>query len=148
MKRLFFSALALLPPVALRSAPVDGLFKQGDFARLRRFAFMVTNYLDQTRQKCLVVVQQQLFPGRDLPDLKMTAANPLLPLRLEPTEDRLAHYGVHEVRAEPNGRMLHHQFDDLDQDGLWDELFLVVDLAPCERRTIDVYPRHSFRSRN
>ena len=38
--------------------------------------------------------------------------------------------------AEP----IEYQLDDLDKDGVWDELFLMLSFGPNERRTIYIYP--------
>ena len=47
-----------------------------------------------------------------------------------------------------NGRMLFHQLDDLDKDGIWDELFFQVDLKPKETRTIYIYLGENIRGWN
>jgi hypothetical protein len=51
----------------------------------------------------------------------------------------LARQGPHERRGEANGRALDYQFDDLDRDGIWDELFFAVDLEAGERKTLHLY---------
>ena len=45
----------------------------------------------------------------------------------------------HQILAETNGHAIFHQLDDLDKDGIWDELFFQTNLRPKEEKTIYIY---------
>jgi hypothetical protein len=51
----------------------------------------------------------------------------------------LLRQGGHNIRAETNGQQLYYQADDLDKDGIWDELFFQTDMKARERRKIYLY---------
>lgn len=114
-------------------------YTQGDFHPTTRWVVELSNELDEPRVNTPVVIRRDQVPLADLHELQVTVVDPLLPPRPEPTPERLKVYGGHDRRAEAHGQALMQQMDDLDKDGVWDELFFVTDLGPRERKRIEIY---------
>jgi hypothetical protein len=49
-----------------------------------------------------------------------------------------AKVGFYPLLKDTDGKVIPTQFDDLDKDGEWDELFLLIDLKPNEEKTLTV----------
>lgn len=92
--------------------------------------------------------QARRVPEPDLHEMMITIVDPQGTPRPAPSDSVLNVQGGHQLRAESNGRMLFHQLDDLDKDGIWDELFFQVDLKPKETRTIYIYLGENIRGWN
>lgn len=129
---------------------VYGLFAQQDgwystsgeldsFRPAYRLVYKLKNTLDIERNNYPVVIERKDFPYPDEHHMMFTVVDPSLPPYEGPSRDILAKYGGHQLTAETNGHALFRQMDDLDKDGIWDELFFQVDLAPNEERTIYIY---------
>jgi hypothetical protein len=112
---------------------------QVSFEPLVRLEFEVMNPLDVERKNCLVVIDREDFPLPDLHEMWVTVVDPALPPYEGPDEETLEMYGGHQLRAEVNGHAIFHQMDDLDKDGIWDELVFQTDLKPGEKRPIYIY---------
>nr|MCU0256450.1 DUF4861 domain-containing protein [Vicinamibacterales bacterium] len=97
------------------------------------------NELDEQRVDAGVVIPREALPVRDLHELDLTVVDPQLPPAPEPTRERLRLEGGHGLRAEANGHILRQQMDDIDKDGVWDELFFVTSMKPRETRRIFLY---------
>ena len=123
-------------------------YTQGDFEPQIRIEFLIENPLDVDRINCPVVIKRDNFPLPDVHEMWVTLVDPLLTPRPEPTADTLAIQGGHHIREETNGRMIYHQMDDLNKNGVWDELFFQVDLKAKEKRTIHVYIGYNSRGWN
>lgn len=80
--------------------------------------------------------------------LDVTIVDPLLEPRPEPGIQQIGNFGVHEIRGEHNGRMIFHQLDDLDKDGIWVELFFITDMKPKQTKTIYLYLGYNNRGWN
>jgi hypothetical protein len=80
-----------------------------------------------------------MMPVKDLHELWITVVDPSLTPRAEPSKDLLAKQGGHQIRKESNGYAIFHQLDDLDKDGIWDELFFVTSFKAKERKVIYLY---------
>lgn len=118
----------------------DGWYTQGDFVPVERVAIVIANDLDEDRKDQPIVIRRDQLPMlADIQELTATLVDPAGESRPEPTPALLARQGPHERRGEANGRAIDYQFDDLDRDGVWDELFFVADLKAGERRTFYVY---------
>jgi hypothetical protein len=143
MKHLALSLSgALLAVLALGAAPANeraGWYTEGDFHPSVRLAFDLTNELDVDRVNQPVVIRRDQMPIADLHELEVTVVDPSLPGRPEPSAERLKVYGGHDRRAETNGQALLQQMDDLDKDGVWDELFFVTDIGAKQTKRIYVY---------
>ena len=118
----------------------DGWYTQGDFVPIDRVAIVIANDLNEDRKDQPIVIRRDQLPMlADIQELTATLVDPAGESRPEPTPALLARQGPHERRGEANGRAIDYQFDDLDRDGVWDELFFVADLKAGERRTFYVY---------
>lgn len=114
-------------------------YTDGSFQPDSRLVFTIRNTLDVERKYCPVVIKRQDFPYPDDYQMRYTVVDPSLAPYEGPSEEVLLRYGGHQLRAEHHGHAIFRQFDDLDKDGIWDELFFQVDLAPLEEKTIYIY---------
>ncbi len=114
-------------------------YTQGRFNPTQRIEIKVSNPTDELRENTPVVIRREGFPLPDFHEMSITIVDPELTPRPAPTDSVLLIQGGHQLREEFNGRMLYHQADDLDKDGIWDEIFFQVDLQPREERTIYIY---------
>ena len=133
------ACLGLGAVAAALAAEGTNWYTQGDFHPASRIALDLANTLDVPRVNTPVVVRRDQLPVADLHELEVTVVDPALPSAAEPTPERLKLAGGHEIRAETNGHALFQQMDDLDKDGVWDELFFVTTLQPRETRRIYLY---------
>ena len=106
------------------------------------------NTLNIDRKDVPVAISRSQFSFSDFQDFDVTIVDPCLNPRPEPSKEQLFAAGYHEVRAEANGRMIFHQLDDLDQDGIWDELFFITDMKPLETKTLYLYIGYNDRGWN
>lgn len=138
---VYGAALAgLAATFATSAAAQDAWYVQGDFAPRDRVAVVIANDLNEHRHGVPVIVRRDQLPMlADIQELTVTLVDPAGTPRPEPSPELLARQGPHERRGETNGRALDYQFDDLDRDGIWDELFFVVDLKAGERKTLHLY---------
>jgi hypothetical protein len=123
-------------------------YTQGDFHPVKRIAYTVVNELDIPRENCPVIITRNEFPLPDIHEMWITVVDPLLPPSPEPSDELLRNQGGHELRKEANGHAIFHQLDDMDKDGIWDELLFVTNLKPKERRTIYIYMGENIRGWN
>jgi len=134
-------SLALLPALCVDAAAAPAAwYTQGDFEPDRRVEILVRNPLDQARPNSPVVIRRdQLGALPDVHELAITVVDPALSGRPEPSAEVFRRQGGHEARKETNGAWTPYQLDDLDNDGLWDELFFMSDFAPGETKTFYLY---------
>lgn len=141
MKRIVFLACASLLAISAQAKPAgDPWYSQDSFHPTERVKIVVVNDLDVARRNAPVILRRAELPqlaGHH--ELAMTLVDPHRPGRAAPSKELLALQGAHETRQETNGGWVPYQFDDLDQDGLWDELFFMADFAPHEKKTMYVY---------
>lgn len=109
------------------------------FVPAKRLVYKLKNSLDVERKNCPITIKRNEFPLPDIHEMWVTVVDPALPSYMGPDEQVLKIYGGHQLRAEKNGHAVFHQLDDLDKDGIWDELFFQTDLRPGEEKTIYVY---------
>jgi hypothetical protein len=114
-------------------------YTQGDFAPVERIAVRVSNPLAFDRPRCPVVIRRGDFPVPDLAEMLVTVVDPALPPAAEPTPEERIKGGPHQLQAETNGHALFRQLDDLDRDGIWDELYFTTDLPARGTKTLYVY---------
>jgi len=81
-------------------------------------------------------------------ELWVTVVDPSLAPRPQPSKEVLARFGTHQIRKETNGYAVFHQLDDLDKDGVWDELFFVTDFKANETKTMYIYLGYNMRGWN
>jgi hypothetical protein len=121
-------------------ASPNAWYVREDFKPVRRIAVQVTNDLDQFRRATPVTITPTQIPElAGMHELTVTLVDPTGQPRPVPTKEQLAQMGPHGIRQEMNGRQLDLQMDDLDKDGVWDELFFQIDLKPRETRTVYLY---------
>ncbi len=123
-------------------------YTQGDFAPEARLEFNVSNPLNLDRENCPVVIKRENFPIPDLHEMWITVVDPELPPFKGPSEELLRLQGGHQLREETNGHALFHQMDDLDKDGIWDEIFFQVDIPADASKTIFIYLGENIRGWN
>jgi hypothetical protein len=123
-------------------------YTQGEFEPKQRLEFTVTNSLDFDRQNCPVVISRENFPTPDIHEMWVTVVDPELPPYKGPSEELLEMQGGHQLRAETNGQAIYHQMDDLDRDGIWDELFFQVNIKAKSSKTIFIYFGENIRGWN
>ena len=134
-----------LPAVAEHPAGQDATatsnwYTQGDFQPVQRLRLTLSNSLDRGRFNNPVVIRRdQLAALPDVHELALTLVDPALPGRPQPSDDLFRRQGGHETREESNGAWIPYQLDDLDQDGLWDELVFMVDFGANEEKTLYLY---------
>ena len=95
-----------------------------------------------------VVISRDEFPMPDIHEMWITIVDPSLPSYEGPDEEVLAIYGGHQLLAEVHGHAVFHQLDDLDKDGIWDELFFQTDLKPNEEKLIYIYMGENIQGWN
>jgi hypothetical protein len=123
-------------------------YEQGNFRPQQRLEFTLTNTLDFDRKNVPVVIKRDGFPTPDLHEMWVTVVDPALPPFEGPSEELLRLQGGHQLRAETNGHAIFHQMDDLDKDGIWDELFFQTDIKAGSKKTIYVYLGQNIRGWN
>lgn len=135
-----WAGVSMLLAVAGSAAAQDGWYVQGDFIPTERVEIVVVNDLHEDRRDAPIVIRRDQLPMlADIQELTATVVDPAGEPRPEPSPALLARQGPHERRGETNGRAIDYQFDDLDRDGIWDELFFVADLRAGERRRFYIY---------
>jgi hypothetical protein len=117
----------------------DGWYTQGDFEPQSRLALTIRNPLDFDRPNSPVTVRFTEFPVRDIAEMLVTVVDPALPPAPRPTPETRVRGGPHLLQEESNGHAIFHQLDDLDRDGIWDELYFTTDLPAGGEKTIYVY---------
>ncbi|HKK63750.1 MAG TPA: DUF4861 family protein [Bacteroidales bacterium] len=149
MKNLMTLTLLLFICQGLLTAQADkSWYTQGDFEPVTRIEFELVNTLDLERENCPVIIKRSEFPIKDVHEMWVTVVDPSLPPSDAPSEELLNLQGGHQLRAESNGHAVFHQMDDLDKDGIWDELFFQTDLKPLEKKTIYIYMGENIRGWN
>jgi hypothetical protein len=115
-------------------------YTQGDFEPEQRVELIVRNTLDRERRNNPVIIRRaELTELPDVHELAITLVDPNLPGRPQPSDELFRRQGGHETRKETNGRWIPYQLDDLDQDGLWDELVFMSDFGPGEHKPFHLY---------
>ncbi|CAN5292225.1 hypothetical protein BH09PSE1_BH09PSE1_22050 [soil metagenome] len=118
----------------------DAWYTQGDFLPSQRIEIVIANDLNQDRKDAPIVIRRDQLPMMaDIQELTATLVDPDATPDPTPSAALLARQGPHQRRAEANGHAIEYQFDDLDRDGVWDELFFVADLKAGERKRFYVY---------
>lgn len=130
------------------SAEDSPWYEQGNFHPTQRLEFTISNKLDFNRENAPVVIKRENFPIPDLHEMWVTVVDPELPPYEGPSEELLRLQGGHQLRAETNGHAIFHQMDDLDKDGIWDELFFQTDIKSNSEKTIYVYLGENNRGWN
>jgi len=140
--------LAILWPILASGQGKESWYTEGNFAPAKRLKITLVNTLDFDRKDCPVVITREEFPVKKLHEMWVTVVDPSLPPKSEPTEEEFAFVGGHGIRGETNGHQIFYQLDDLDKDGIWDELYFQTDLKARESRVLYIYFGFSGRGWN
>jgi len=117
----------------------------GNYIPTTRIKVTLTNPLYISRKDCPVAIDRSRFPFTNFGPREIVVVDPSFPPRPEPTMEEKLMYGGHLVRGEKNGAYIFYQLDDLDRDGMWDELFFLTDMKPRELKTIYLYIGYNNR---
>ncbi len=148
MKRslLIIYIFVLFCCASLVHADADGWYTEGgNYTPSTRIRLTLSNPLDVSREECPVTVSVRDLPFRNFGPRDIIVVDPALESRPEPSREELLRVGGHMPRGEVNGHYIHYQLDDLDRDGLFDELFFMTDFKPKETKTIFVYVGYNNR---
>ena len=123
-------------------------YTQGNFTPAKRISITLKNELNFDRQDVPVAIPRSQFSFADFQDFDVTIVDPAGEPRPEPGIQQIGNFGVHEIRGEHGGRMIFHQLDDLDKDGIWDELFFITSMHAHETKTLYLYIGYNNRGWN
>ena len=144
--------LLFVIPLILASAAAAqeraGWYTEGDFAPSQRLEITLVNTLDIDRSECPIVITREQFPVKKLHEMWVTVVDPSAPSKPEPTKEELSFVGGHGMRGETNGHQIFYQLDDLDKDGVWDELYFQTNLKSREQKHLFIYFGFSGRGWN
>ena len=147
MKQTLLIILALF--IAVSTASAEGnWYTEGNFSPAKRIEITLVNSLDFDRTDCPIVITREEMPIKDLHEMWVTIVDPSLPSKPAPSKEELAFVGGHGLREETNGHQLFYQLDDLDKDGVWDELFFQTDIKANGKKTLYIYIGFSQRGWN
>ncbi|HDY88458.1 MAG TPA: DUF4861 domain-containing protein, partial [bacterium] len=133
----FFIFIFLLEVMIAGFAHADnyGWYTEGDFEPETRIKVTLTNSLNFSRRDCPVIISRNTLPIKDLNGNMVTVVDPQQqPIKKIPKEMQKL-YSSYAFQAEANGHNLPCQLDDLDKDGIWDELFFMIDIKARETKT-------------
>lgn len=120
-------------------AYADGWYTEGDLAPNARVRIELKNPLDIDRKDCPVIIRRQDMPIKDLMEMRVVLVDPSLPSNTQPTLQDFKKLGAQIIQGETNGHSIFHQLDDIDKDGLWDELFFQTDIGPRQTKIVYLY---------
>ena len=125
---------------AVFSAESAGWYTEGNFLPEERIEVTLTNTLDIDRPENPVVIRRDRLPLQNIPYEWITVVDPSLPPNPKPTEEDFRKKGAGATLwEEKNGHILNYQQDDIDGDGVWDELFFLVGIEAGETKTVYLY---------
>jgi hypothetical protein len=124
----------------------NGWYTEGDFSPAVRIKLILVNQLDIDREQCPVIVRRNVMPIIDFRAPNLVVVDPLLPGQTGEKKEAPPGVYVRSAPKETNGHYLPFQLDDIDQDGMWDELFFMTDIKANESKTIYLYLSYDARS--
>ena len=137
--------LCLIAFGVFASAQDSGWYTEGDFVPEKRIKVTLTNQLTIERKDCPVAIPRTMFPYRNIPQRYITVVDAALPPNPEPSKEDLEKFSGYLLRKEEHGHHIEYQMDDIDGDGIWDELFFYVDIGARETKTIYLYIEEAER---
>lgn len=114
-----------------------------DYSPTQRMRITVTNPINIARENCPIIVQRNKLPIQNIPERWINIVDPNLPGNPEPTASQLKEEGGYVRRKETNGHYLDIQVDDLDKNGVWDEIYFMSDFKANETKEFYIYI-HSY----
>ncbi len=124
---------------AEESPQAQGWYTEGDFSPQHRVRITSSNPLPFDRRDCPVIISRDEFPDTSFDQADVFVVDPSLPSEPDPTREEAKRVGSGITFRETNGHHVPYQLDDLDKDGLWDELFFMSDFKAGEIKTFYVY---------
>ena len=140
LKKLALSLAVLSFVEALgQASSKNSWYTEGNFVPQHRIKFTVTNSLKMQLKDEPVIVDRLQLPFQNIPERWVAVVDPILPANPAPTAEDLKNMGGYVKNKETNGHAVELQLDDIDKDGIWDEIFFLTDLAPGETRDFFIY---------
>ncbi len=121
------------------TAEENNFYTEGNFRPTKRIKVTILNSINTDRQNCPVILSRDQLPYQNIAQRTITVVDPALPSNPEPTKEQLRQGSGYLIRRETNGHFLEYQMDDIDKDGIWDELFFMVDIKARSTKTIYLY---------
>jgi hypothetical protein len=118
---------------------IRGWYTQGSFAPVMRIPVTVVNRLDIPLKNQPITVTRSQLPVQNIPKRSIAVVDPNLPGNSKPTRKQLLEHSGYLLRKETHGHALTLQIDDVDKDGVWDQIFFLTNLAPHEKRLFYIY---------
>lgn len=137
IQSIFFLLIAL--SIETANAQQESWYTEGDFTPVIRIRVVLTNHLDVERKECPVVISRDMMPFASFYEESIFVVDPLLPSQPDPSYERAKAVGSGITFKETNGHHIPYQLDDIDKDGVWDELFFMTDFKPHEEKMIFLY---------
>ena len=153
IRKIVLSALLIFPLMIPALAQTGaGWYTEGkDFSPTHRIKITLTNTLQIPLEEQPVVIPRTALPVQNIPERSVAVVDPRLPSNTDPSEKDLKKMSGYLRRKETNGHSIELQLDDIDKDGIWDEICFLTNLAPKESRDfyiyIDDYERGMFKHR-
>ncbi len=145
LRRLSPLWLALVLFLPSEQAVPGNWYVEGDFEPSERIEVTLTNTLDFDRHRVPVAIPRGHTPLANFDWQEISVVDPSMKGGEDPSIDTINRHGPTVTLSERNGRRIPYQLDDLDQDGLWDELFFMADLPASTTKTIYLYLGASLR---
>ncbi|MBN1294284.1 MAG: DUF4861 family protein [Candidatus Latescibacteria bacterium] len=123
----------------------SGWYTEGNFEPHRRIKLTITNPLNVDRKDCPMCIQRTDLPFHNIPQRYITVVDPSLPSNPEPTDEELRRFSGYLIRKEEFGHYIEYQMDDIDRDGIWDELFFLTDIKARENKIMYLYIEEAER---
>lgn len=117
----------------------NGWYTEGNFIPQHRIKVRITNKLNIRLKNQPVVIERTQLPFQNIPERWVAVVDPGLPENPDPTAEDLKKMGGYVKKKETNGHAIELQLDDIDKDGIWDEIFFLTDLEPGETREFFIY---------
>lgn len=136
---VFVATFAVLCTTVMSSSAQTGWYTEGDFAPTTRVKVTLTNPLDISRINCPIAIPREAMPVVSTVEADVTVVDPTLPSQPDPTPEQAKAVGSGITFKETNGHLIPYQLDDLDKDGIWEELFFMSDFKPKETKTFYIY---------
>lgn len=134
---IFFLMIAF--SIESANAQQERWYTEGDFTPVIRIRVVLTNPLGVERKECPVVISRDLMPFTSFYEESIFVVDPLLPSQPDPSYEQAKAVGSGITFKETNGHHIPYQLDDIDKDGVWDELFFMTDFKPHEKKMIYLY---------
>ncbi|HEV2833165.1 MAG TPA: DUF4861 family protein [Hanamia sp.] len=145
---MFYTGVLFLfgTPFLVTAQTKTGWYTEGkDYAPSKRIKFTVSNPLNTFIKDCPIVIHRNQLPVQNVPERWVSIVDPALPSDPEPTFEQMKAMSGYVRRKETYGHYIELQLDDLDKDGIWDEIFFMTDLAAKETREFYIYIDHYER---